>query len=682
MNSFSENKDLTEYILNTNRLKLITGLQGQLYEVYVQDVRTLKFTPVKSFSGKSLQDCLNHKLARKVIESIENVNQVKQPVIHLISFTSNDASMQINCEVFPLPDHKFLITLKSHHSEIKDDIPSDSGLSLRSSEDQFFNIISRVPIPILLIDELSLEIFYSNSFADDYFEYEVEELHKQNLLDLFPPSENHYLLFVIRKEGVLGLEANYSWRLITKNGAEKTARFLIQQIDYEDRKTIMVIILDKEGDSKLTFIKEDEKIIDYFEQEFLMVRMTPAGIITKVNQKFSDMLGKPLYKIIGRSVEENLFLEDYAGVLHHFKLLTPQNPVQKNTNRMLTSDGKAIWVEWTDRGVFEGDQLVEINAYGKNITDTYQRDLLQQSMEQRFQALVENLPMVTYVIHAQSMYPLYISPQVEMFTGYTQEEFYQNPEVWLNAMHPDDAANFFTNLRDRIENKITGPVEFRMYHKDGSLRWAEEIGSTIKLPDGTILFQGISRDVTASQNAREKLIYYANFERLINEFSLKLMNATSKNLSEIIKFIVDELGNFMKVDRAYIFDINYQNNTMSNTYEWCKDGISSQMKELQNISLPTVPWLMDRINNNQDIVIEKVSEMPEEAYTEKESFTAQEIKSLLAVPLIYANKTQGLIGFDMVKKQTYWEQESINLLHLVGTLIISASNRITNQSNS
>jgi transcriptional regulator with GAF, ATPase, and Fis domain len=249
-------------------------------------------------------------------------------------------------------------------------------------------------------------------------------------------------------------------------------------------------------------------------------------------------------------------------------------------------------------------------------------------------------------------------------------------------MHPDDAEKFFSNLRDRIENKITGPVEFRMYHKDGSMRWAEGIGSTISLPDGTILFQGISRDVTTRQNAREKLIYYANFERLINEFALKLMNATSKNLSEIIKFIVDELGKFMHVDRAYIFDINYQNNTLSNTYEWCKDGISSQMKELQNISLLTVPWLMDRINNNQDIVIEKVSEMPEEAFAEKDSFTAQEINSLLVVPLIYANKAQGLIGFDMVKEQIFWEQESINLLRLVGTLIISAINRIANQSNS
>jgi hypothetical protein len=201
------------------------------------------------------------------------------------------------------------------------------------------------------------------------------------------------------------------------------------------------------------------------------------------------------------------------------------------------------------------------------------------------------------------------------------------------------------------------------------------------MPDGTILFQGTSRDVTARHNAREKLIYYSKFERLINEFSLKLMNATKDNLANIIKFIVDELGKFMQVDRAYIFDINYQNNTMSNTYEWCNNSISSQSEKLQNIPLSTLPWFMERINNNQDIVIENVSEMPEEAYVEKESLIAQEIKSLLVVPFNYDNTPQGLIGFDMVIEQTNWEQESINLLRLVSTLIISASKRITNQSN-
>lgn len=805
MNYNSEIKNLTGLVLTSARVRLITDLNGHIHEVYAQEHESLSFFPVTILVGKSLTDCSNFELFKKIFETIEMVNQSMQPAINLISFSSKDVLTKIDCEVFPFTDQKFLITLNHlrfepvdqtsalpeldlvkqnknnsfdpsiqflfdqtqeiwfmltpsgkfvhynqgflnliaysdedmdtktfadllvpDHKELlptlinqrsdfqeldfiaksgkvietktkfikytKDlnhtriigivrEIPGDSNVSLRSAEDQFLKIITRVPIPIILIDELSLEIFFSNSCAIDYFDYEDDELSKLNLFDLFPSSENHYLVKVIRKGGVLSLEADYSWRIITKRGTEKLARFSIQQIDYENRKTLMVIILDQEEDSKLNLIKEDSNILNYVEKDVLVVRMTPDGIITQVNQSFCDLIGRPLRKIIGSSVEENLFEEDYERVLNHVNAITPQNPIRKNKNRIISGNGKTYWIEWTDKGIFEGERLVEIHGLGKDITETFQQELLNTSIEQRFQALVENLPVVVYVIHAKTFSPVYISPQVKKLTGYTPEEFYNQPEVWMNAMHPDDAKIFYQLLQERIEKNITTPVEFRMYHKDGRLRWVEETGTTIELSDGTVIFQGVTRDVTARHNAREKLIYYSNFERLINEFSLKLMNATTDNLSKKIKFIVDELGKFMLVDRVYIFDINYQNNTMSNTYEWCNDNVSSQMEKLQNLSLSTFPWWMEKINNNQDIIIEKVSEMPEEAFAEKENLTTQEIKSLLVVPFIYDKKPIGFIGFDMLTERTAWEQESINLLRLVSTLIISARERIANQSN-
>ncbi|PKO05065.1 MAG: hypothetical protein CVU41_13575 [Chloroflexi bacterium HGW-Chloroflexi-3] len=804
MNYFSEIKNLTDLIIASGHVKLITDLNGQIYEVYAQEFESLTFFPVSILDGKLLTDCSNLELVKKIFETIQMVNQSKKPALNLISFSSIDILRQIDCEVLPITDHKFHITLTLHHSEpeektpigndfelfrqigvesfesnlhflldqtqdiwfaitesgkfvkynhkfldligypyeflesvalpnllVKDqkktiysvlkklsyhtsdlqnlifisksgkeiktetnfinfkkglnqasiigivkEIPGDTGVSFRPAEDQFIKIITRVPIPILLIDELSLEIFFSNPFAIDYFEYQDDELTRLNLFDLFPSSENHYLVSVIRKGGVLNLEANYSWRLITKRGLEKIARFLIQQIDYEDRKILMVIILNQEEDTKLNFIKEDTNSFNFVEKDLLLVRMTPDGIITQVNKNFGDLIGRPLRKIINRSFEENLFVEDYERIFQHFAKLTPQNPMRKNVNRMLTANGKTVWVEWTDRGIFKGDKLVEIYGLGKNITDTYQRDLLHQSMEQRFQALVENLPMVTYVIHAQTMYPLYISPQVEIFTGYTQEEFYRNPDVWLNAMHPDDAEKFFENLRDRIEKKITGPVEFRIYHKDGSLRWAEEIGSTITMPDGTLLFQGISRDVTARHNTREKLIYYSKFERLINEISLNLMNAKSENLTQILQNTVDELGKYMQVDRTYIFDFNDSDQTMSNTFEWCNEGITPQLAVLQNLPFSMFPWWMEKMEKNEEISLDTLDDIPPHELNTREILNSQEILSVMVVPMFNNGKASGFIGFDMVTKSIHWEKESIHLLRLASAMIVSTRERL------
>lgn len=743
MKDFSEIKNLTDLVLTSGHVKLVTDLLGHIHEVYARDSDSINVFHVTTLEGKSLTDCSNLEMVKKVTETIEIVNQTNQPAIQIISFSSKGIWIQVEMEVFPIPSQNFLITLihqslavediplndneidphnqielenlepdnnydspdwelisKSENekkpdpefmqylndlnrttiSDISGEIPGDPNVSLRSPEDQFIKIITRVPLPIIMVDELSLKIFFNNPLAIEYFEYEDDDLIKLNLFDLFPSTENHYLSSVIRKGGVLSLEADYSWRLITKNGNEKTARFLINQIDYQGRKTLMVIILDNEGDNKLNFIREDTDILNLLEKDLLVVRMKPDGIITQVNKNFGDLIGRPLRKIVGKSFEENLFIEDYEGIFQHFSKLTPQNPVRKNINRMLTADGKILWIEWTDKGVFERDELVEVYGLGKNITDTYQHDLLNQSMEQRFQALVENLPMVTYVIHAQTMYPLYISPQVEMLTGYTQEEFYRNPEVWWNAMHPDDVEKFFSNLHARIEKKITGPVEFRMYHKDGSLRWAEEIGSTIAMPDGTLLFQGISRDVTGRNKAREKIIYYSNFQGLVNEISLKLMNTTPENLCEILQDTVNTLGKFLQVDRSYLFDLDYSTQTMSNTFEWCNEGISSQMKALQNLPFSLFPWWIQKMERNQEISFETLDDIPPEEKDLKDILSSQDICSLLVVPMFNNGKTSGFIGFDMVSQSRHWENEAIQLLRLASAMITSTRERLEDLS--
>ncbi len=396
--------------------------------------------------------------------------------------------------------------------------------------EQIIKVAAKLSLPMLMIDERSLKIIYANASAHKYYEFDESELTHKNFLDLFPESENQNLLSLLRAEGTLIQESEYTWSQMTKKGLEKKSRFFINQLSLEDQKIMLISVRETLRETKNNLIREESEPYRLSDEGLLMVYMTPAGMVTQANQAFCEMLGITIQKIIGKSFEENLFLEDYEEIFQHFSKLTPQNPVQKNRNRLIDANGKIHWIEWTDRGIFEGDQLTEIHAVGKNITASYQTELLRRSMEQRYQALVENLPMVIYVIHAETFFPFYISPQVEKLTGYTQEEFYRNPQVWIDAMHPEDAHKFYGMLQKRIEKIISGPVEFRMFHKDGRMLWVEEIGSTIELADGTVLFQGASRDVTDRHYDREKLIYFSNFEGLINELSLKLLTSIPQNI--------------------------------------------------------------------------------------------------------------------------------------------------------
>lgn len=809
MNPFLKINKITELILNSKHVKLLTDYEGLIQHAYALEKESLKFYPVHLLSGKKLADCTHLELVKKLLETLAIVREEQQPVRIPIQVSARDVLMQLDYDVTPIGKQKVLITLMHHRSDPEINMPpipipeknasskinllhqaihllvdqmddlcfaiTPSGkfvycnhvfqkLTGYSNEDlshmnfsdllpeyqkeiiawwlntpqkshpkntllniitktgeeiqgttkilvqqgdsqnlliiglfhrdqtglsglnetiyeQIIRVASRLSLPMLMIEDGSLKILFANSAAHQYYEFDEGELNVRNFLDLFPASENQNLLQLLRGERKINLESDYSWTQITRTGVEKKSRFIINHLILENQKISVILLRDPIPETNTHIIKEESENAYFHEQELLMVNLTPSGMITKVNLAFCEIIGKPVEKIIGKTFEEILFLEDYAEIYQHFSQLTIENPVRKNQNRIIDANGKTHWIEWTDRGIFSGKQLSEIQSLGKDITTSYQRESLQNSMEQRYQALVENLPMMTYVIHAKTLFPFYISPQVEELTGYKPEEFYKNPQIWTNAMPPEDAQKYYDLLQQRIEKKTTGPVEFQMIRRDGQPIWIEEFGSTIELSDGTILYQGTSRDVTERHINQEKLIFYSNFESAINEFSLKLLKATPENINEIIQFIVDELGKIMRVDRAYIFGFDHKERTMSNTFEWCHSGVSPMIDQLQNMHFSDYFWWMKRLNNHQEIVLNRVSELPPEAASEKENITAQGIKSLLAVPLICNGKVKGFIGFDMVNQETHWEQKSINLLRLISAMIMSTRERIINDLN-
>ena len=50
-----------------------------------------------------------------------------------------------------------------------------------------------------------------------------------------------------------------------------------------------------------------------------------------------------------------------------------------------------------------------------------------------------------------------------------------------------------------------------------------------------------------------------------------------------------EIGEYMNADRSYIFQYDQELQTATNTYEWCRNGISSEMENLKDIPLDFFP---------------------------------------------------------------------------------------------
>jgi len=136
---------------------------------------------------------------------------------------------------------------------------------------------------------------------------------------------------------------------------------------------------------------------------------------------------------------------------------------------------------------------------------------LQQSDEQ-FRQLAQHIPQVFWITDAAQQKTIYVSPAYETVTGHSLRELESDPQAWLVAIHPED--------RDRVhfargQKAPLGAydVEYRLQHKDGSVRWIHDRAFPVKDQHGKVYrIAGIAEDITETKAARERLANLAHYD--------------------------------------------------------------------------------------------------------------------------------------------------------------------------
>lgn len=140
----------------------------------------------------------------------------------------------------------------------------------------------------------------------------------------------------------------------------------------------------------------------------------------------------------------------------------------------------------------------------------------------------------------------------------------------------------------------------------------------------------------------------------------------SKDMDQTINWILEIIGKHLDVSRAYIFENSDDNHYTSNTYEWCNEGIVSEMDNLQNLNYSMYGdyeklFIEDSIFYCRDIN----TLIPEQ----KELFVEQGICSTLQSAILEDGILVGFIGFDECTGLRLWTQEEINLLSMVSQIL-------------
>ena len=118
--------------------------------------------------------------------------------------------------------------------------------------------------------------------------------------------------------------------------------------------------------------------------------------------------------------------------------------------------------------------------------------------EARFRGLVGNIPGAVFRCDIDSDWTMeFLSDAIEELVGYPSSDFIDNRvRTFASVVHPDDRERLETDVASSFKDGRPYTTDYRVIHRDGTVRYAIERGQAVNAADGRVRLDGAIFDVT------------------------------------------------------------------------------------------------------------------------------------------------------------------------------------------
>jgi diguanylate cyclase (GGDEF)-like protein/PAS domain S-box-containing protein len=144
---------------------------------------------------------------------------------------------------------------------------------------------------------------------------------------------------------------------------------------------------------------------------------------------------------------------------------------------------------------------------GAVVTESKDSEKALRAAETSYRQMVEQSLVVIYIKAADSTGSiLYISPQIEVLTGYPQAEWMEDKNLWEKMLHPDDREIFQSEMKQMKDICQPSASEYRLLARKGQVVWVRDEAVLVNDEQGRPRFwQGVLHDITERKRREEKL---------------------------------------------------------------------------------------------------------------------------------------------------------------------------------
>ncbi len=427
------------------------------------------------------------------------------------------------------------------------------------------------------------------------------------------------------------------------------------------------------------------------------VKASAGDLIFENCRETIDLLPEPLcvFKTNGIIADANIAAEKLTGwnrselIGSHFTLYAHPSDLEnsltlfKNSvngesinfeGRLLTRSGKYIAVEFYTKPVMKNGLPELIISSVRNISEQKKIETELKNSETKLRALLDNIDDRAWIKDINNHY-VFINSSLEKYLGMKAEHIIGKTD--LDIFETATAINIISQDLEVIKDKKKKSFETLIKPFGGIENFVETTKSPFYDQAGNIIGTvGIARDITGRKREEEVLKYRLSWENLLLRLLTKFTDVKLPDIDGEITSALGEIGEFSGVDRCYIFLFDDTITAMSNTHEWCREGIEPVISKNQNIPFSLDSYWGEKLRKLEVNYVAGIESLPPEAENERNLLIAESIRSLVSVPIIFEKAPIGFIGFDSVRREKVWPDEDITMIKIVGEIM---SNILTRQ---
>ncbi len=420
--------------------------------------------------------------------------------------------------------------------------------------------------------------------------------------------------------------------------------------------------------------EEYRRAIDFSPDCFFVIDL--EGHILYCNPATEYITGYKPEEFLYKHFTENVALdqEEMDGFKNLFEKLIREEHLDPFELQIIKKGGEKCWVE--SRAVILKDekgpcsiQMVTRDIHEKKLAETSLRE-----SEEKYRFLYDNSYSINVIIDQDGIIMDVNKAAVKMFGVPKSAVRGRSVFEYIVPEQQDEALHI---LQEHLKGMETPVIELHLDLASGQRTVILEDGSVHSFKEGNKTRMLVSAlDITDNLRFKDEKDFRLQAEKLISRISAGFINLPDTETDAAIVDALGQISELIGAERCNLFLRTEDDRYFSNTHEWSKGPKDSQLEIFQMIPVETFAFTAGLLEDRQNLVFGKPSDIPDEATDLKEWFGKDGFRPVYFVPVVSGNIVTGTIGlYGAFNEEKDWPEELDSLLSMLANVLLSAKER-------